>query len=300
MNLPNFLIIGAAKAGTTALHECLKQHPQVFMSPVKEPNFFALEGEPMNFAAGSVQQAYLDHCIVNASDYHEQFRNISNETAIGEASPLYLYHSAAPDRILSYIPNVKIIAILRDPIERAYSNFLHHIRDELEFCTEFVQALQEEESRMLNNWWWGFHYVHAGLYYNQIKRYTDRFDSEKIKVYLYEDWVIDSTKTLQNILQFLDVEQSFVPDMSVRQNVTGIPKNRMLHSFLNQSNPVKNLFKPLLPEKFRKRLVTNFQNKNLDKPRLELEIREQLLPLFREDILRLQNLIQRDLSAWLK
>jgi len=129
MTIPNFLIIGAAKSGTTSLYHALKQHPKIFMSPVKEPNFFALEGGELNYPQGTVDPRYLAQCITTKEEYNQQFEGVSNEIAVGEASPIYLYHPQAPVRIKNCLPNVKIIVILRNPIERAYSNFLHHIRE---------------------------------------------------------------------------------------------------------------------------------------------------------------------------
>lgn len=300
MGMPNFLVIGAAKAGTTALHDVLAQHPKVYMSPIKEPNFFALEGHSLSFARGSVQDVYLSHCITTLAAYQEQFQ--PNTTQIsGDVSPIYLYSSEAPARIYHYLPDVKLIAILRDPIQRAYSNFLHHIRDDLETCTDFLQAVQQEPLRIADHWWWGFHYVQAGFYYQQLRRYFDRFQRHQIQVYLYEDLLAGQIdQTLKNIFQFLEIDSTFVPDLSMRHNVTGIPKSRTLHNFLSTTHPIKNLFKPLVPETVRKRWTNRLKNQNLVKPDLPLDVRAQLLPVFRDDILQLQDLIQRDLSAWLQ
>lgn len=300
MTLPNFLIIGAAKAGTTALHEALVQHPQVCMSLIKEPNFFALAGSDLNYHAGSVQAAYLRHCVTTFSEYQQRFQPTATQTAIGDVSPMYLYDPAAVSRIRDLIPAVKLIAILRDPIDRAYSNFLHHIRDDLEPCTDFLAAVAQEPDRMANQWWWGFHYIRAGLYQEQLQRYFNCFNPEQIRIYLYEDLVQSQRdRTLQDLFGFLEIDASFQPDLSIRHNATGVPQNRKLHNFLSQTHPLKQVLKPLLPAKLRQQLTSHVKHKNLVKPALSPEIRQQLLPLFRADILKLQALIQRDLSAWL-
>ncbi len=299
MAMPNFLIIGAAKSGTTALHDAFAQHPQIYMSPTKEPNFFALEGDSLHYATGSVQESYLAHCTTDLSTYCGQFNPNVDQIAVGEASPIYLYDFKSPERIEAYIPSAKLIVILRDPIERAYSNFLHHIRDDLETTTDFLEAVALEESRIADNWWWGFHYVRSGFYHEQLKRYFERFDRNQIKICLYEDLSKNRLNTLYDLFQFLSVDPTFTPDMSVRQNVTGVPRSKNLHRFLSQTHPIKTFLKPLLPEKLRRRLVTNLKNQNLDKPQIPVDIREKLLPIFQEDILQLQDCIQRDLSAWL-
>ena len=123
MTMPNFLIIGAMRAGTTSLYHYLKQHPQVYMSPVKEPRFFALEGEKPD-PGRPTDERLMNHSITDIEAYRALFQAVSKETAIGEASPLYLYSPKAPERIRHYIPDAKLIAVLRDPVERAYSHFL--------------------------------------------------------------------------------------------------------------------------------------------------------------------------------
>jgi Sulfotransferase domain len=296
MLMPDFLIIGAAKSGTTALYHYLKQHPEIYMSPTKETEFFAFEGETLNFCGPGDMPRRSITCL---EDYQAQFQGVSTEKAIGEASPLYLYSAKASERICHYVPHAKLIAILRDPIERAYSQFLMFVRDGRETTLDFATALREEDSRIQNNWAWGWHYTQVGFYYPQLKRYFDTFNSEQIKVYLYEDLNRNSIAVLQEIFGFLGVDEMFLPDISVKHNISGMPKNKLLHDFFAKPNPVRLALRPLLPAELRKQMRVNVNNQNLSKPQLSPEIREQLIPVFREDILQLQDLIQRDLSAWL-
>jgi hypothetical protein len=303
MTMPNFLIIGAAKAGTTALNAALEQHPQVYMSPFKEPNFFAFEGETLDFPAGKMNPSYLGYlakCNTSLEAYQKQFQGVSDEIAIGEASPSYLYHPKAPERIHHYIPNAKLIAVLRNPVDRAYSNFLHHIRERFETCADFAQALAEEENRMRDNWWWGFYYLQAGFYYSQLQRYFDRFDPSQIKIYLYEDLNRNILNVVQDVFRFLQVDEWFTPDTTTRYNVSGVPKNKFIYNFLTQQNIIKEPFKRLVPDKLRKRFVSKLKQKTLAKPELSLQVRRNLIKVYREDILQLQDLLQRDLSTWLE
>ena len=298
--MPNFLIIGAAKAGTTSLHDWLSQHPQIYMSSIKELNFFAFEGEDLEVLEGKINKDYLAGFKTTIQDYCEQFQGVTNEIAIGESSPTYLYHPKAPERIQQYIPDVKLIAILRNPVERAYSNFLHTIRDGIEPFPDFAQALEAEENRIRERWWLGFYYKHTGFYYTQLKRYFDRFDSNQVRVYLYEDLVNDSTGMLKDIFQFLGVDEMFTPNTSIRYNVTGVPKNKLLHQFLSKPNWLKIPFKLVFPLELRKRIVISMKNRNIIKPQLPLALRRQLINIYREDILKLQDLIERDLVTWLE
>ncbi len=297
--MPNFLVIGASKAGTTSLYEYLKQHPQVYMSPLKELRFFALEGENPNFCGPWDDIEIERYSITSLDAYKHQFLGVTDEIAIGEASPWYLYSEKAAINIKKYLPKAKLIAILRDPVDRAYSHFSMHVLNGREPLTEFTQAIQEEKNRISNNWSWSWHYVQRGLYYQQLSRYFSLFEDEKIKIYLYEDLKTNAIKVVQDIFQFLGVETSFIPDLSLQHNVSGIPKNKILHSFLTKKNPVKTLLKSLIPDQYRHQLSTKLTTKNLAKSTVSLEVRQELIKVYRDDILQLQDLIDRDLSAWL-
>lgn len=300
MLIPNFLIIGCAKAGTTSLYYWLKQHPQIYMSPIKETNFFALEGEALNFHVGSIGERYLANCVTNLEAYQQLFEGVSQQIAIGEASPIYIYHPRAADNIHHYLPKAKLIVILRNPVERAYSNFLHHLREGVEPIIDFDKVIELEEARIDKRWWWGFHYVNVGFYYKQLKRYFERFDPSQIKIYLYEELEADSTGLVRNIFQFLEVDESFTPDTSTKYNVTGIPRNKLWHQFLTKPNVLRTFLGQLLPLKTRKRIGISLKNQNLVKPRLSSEVRTRLIEIYREDILKLQDSIGRDLTDWLE
>jgi hypothetical protein len=294
MTLPDFLIIGAQKAGTTALYHYLKQHPQIYMSPVKEPHFFTYEGEKLDSQG---PDRWLTRPITKIAAYRALFQGVLNGMVVGEASPSYLYSSKAPERIWQYIPNVKLIAVLRHPVDRAYSNFLHCTQYVPEPLTDFAQALREEEARIRNNWSFLWHYQQKGFYYVQLKRYFNLFERDQIKVYLYEDLKTNPVGVLQDIFWFLGVDQTFAPDVTTKHNVSGIPKNKVLHTLLMGLKPVITASKPLLPARVRQYA----KNQILDKPpSLSPEVRQQMLQVYREDILQLQGLIQRDLSSWLE
>jgi hypothetical protein len=300
MTMPNFLIIGAGKSGTTSLYYYLKQHPQVYMSPVKEPKFFALEGEKLDFRGPSDDRGINRTSVTDIEAYRALFRGVTIEKAIGEASSLYLYSPKAPGRIRHYIPDVKLIAILRNPVERAFSSYLHCVRDRGEPIRDFAQALSQEETRIENRWGPIWHYKSVGFYSAQLERYFDTFRRDQIKVYLYEDMGSNPVSVLQDIFRFLGVDDTFVPDVSLKHNVSGVPKSQVLHELLNKRNPIKSAFKPLLPVKLRKRLNRGLTGRNLVKPQLSPEVRAQLIEAYSEDILKVEELIQRDLSKWLE
>ena len=300
MTLPNFLIIGAAKAGTTSLYKYLEQHPQIYMSAFKEPGFFAFEGEKLNFQGPGTRYRINKWTVTDLEAYREIFAGVTNEKAIGEATPLYLYFPKACDRIKHYIPDTKLIAMLRNPVERAFSNYVWAVQPGAEPLTNFSEALQAEAERIKNNWGPRWRYKDQGFYYAQLKPYFDTFNRDQIRVYLTEDFTANPVEVVQDIFRFLEVDESFTPDVSRKHNQSRIPRNQSWHRFLSQPNQIKSLLKPLLPVQFRQRLQTRLKKKNLHKPTLSPEIRQQLLAEYREDILKLQDLLQRDLSQWLE
>ncbi len=307
MTMPNFLVIGAAKSGTTALYKYLGQHPDIYMSLYKEPHFFSFEGEKMNFQ-GPRDRAMMRYMTVNDPDeYRALFDGVTTEVAIGEASPMYLYLPGTAGRIQQHVPEAKLIVVLRNPVDRAYSNFLHMVRDNREPCEEFEQALEDEPGRIEENWYASWHYKQMGFYYEQLKRYFELFEREQIRIYLYEDLNFDAVATLQDIFRFLEVDDSFVPDVSVRYNESGVHKNRSLkniHTYLLKPDALKSVLKPLIPRRLRRSVISSLvggiRERNLSKPSCRPEIHAQLIGDYREDILKLEGLIGRDLSAWKK
>ena len=303
MTLPNFLIIGAAKAGTTSLYHYLKQHPQVFMCPVKEPIFFALEGSKARFHGPGDQETVDGYSVTSYQDYCALFQNVSSETAIGEASTLYLYDNSSDTikRLQHYVPDVKLISVLREPVERAYSHFLYMVGKHSEPLNDFPQALAEEEWRSRDNWWPAWHYKKMGFYYAQLKPFFDAFEPSQMAVYLYEDLVTDPSQLMRSLFEFLGVDETFNPDMGIHHNIiSGKPKNKLLNDFLTKPNLVRTGLQPLLPCGWSKKIAAKIRAQNLSKPPLPLEVRKQLAPSYREDILKLQDLIERDLSHWLE
>ncbi|MEM8502897.1 MAG: sulfotransferase domain-containing protein [Cyanobacteria bacterium P01_D01_bin.1] len=296
MAKPNFLIIGAAKAGTSSLYHYLNEHPQVFMSPVKEPRFFAPELYT-DYLKDPYRSGAKEHrsSPMTLEEYLALFAGVSDETAIGEASTEYLYVSKTPERIKAQLPDVKIIAVLRDPAERAYSAFCYQVRDGCEHLS-FEEALAQEDSRRVEKKRWpGWHYKRVGFYYEQIKRYFDLFEREQIKIYLNENLQADSGAVVQDACRFLNIEDTFTPDLTHR-NVSAIPKNMALQNLLIKDNPLKTLVRPFIPVGLRK----SIRSQNLKKkPALSPDIRQALIADYREDILQLQALIQKDLSSWL-
>lgn len=318
MTFPNFLVIGAAKAGTTSLYAYLKQHPDIYMSPVKEPAFFLFEGvNPKNFR-GPGDIDWIGQASRTWPDYQRLFAGVTHERAVGEATPLYLHSDRAAERIHHYLPDVKIIAILRDPSERAFSHFLQHVRGGLfleklkqgndVLMETFLQVLDKEEERICNQWSISWHYKNHGFYARHLQRYFQYFPCDRLQVLLFDDFRQDVNALLRQIFQFLEVDETFQPQTNCQLNVSKldrVPKNEALHQLLIGQNPMKLVLKKLLPYEFRRTLNFRLRQQNmqvlpeLEKPHLTPDVRQHLIAIYREDILRLQDLLDRDLSAWL-
>ncbi|MCP4420171.1 MAG: sulfotransferase [Chloroflexi bacterium] len=301
MTLPNFLIIGAAKSGTTSLYHYLGQHPQVYTN-VKEPSYFALAGQQVQYAGPGAQDGFVRRITTNRADYEALFASVTNEKAYGEASVLYLYSPEAPICIKETIPDVKLIAILRNPVERAFSGYLHMLRDGREPLTSFADALAAEDGRVAANWEHQWHYTRLGFYHMQLKRYYDLFPAAQIAVYTYDELKTSPAKLMQQVFRFLDVDDTYMPDFSIRHNVSGTPKSKALNNFFIRPNRLKDMVRPLLPRAFRRYVGMRAKQYNLttDKPEMNPETYAYLTQLYRDEILALKALINKDLPYWLK
>ena len=287
--LPNFLILGAAKAGTSSLCEYLKTHPQIYMSPIKEPNFFALDGTEPQFPSEDMRRS-LDGTITHdLASYERLFERARDETARGEGSSWYLHSRKAPERIQHYIPRTRMIVILRNPVERAYSAYRMHRRLGTEQAPTFAQALAEQERRR-NTWDWGTEYLEPGYYHRHLSRYFERFRREQIRVYLHEDYSADPAGIVRDVLQFLEVDPSFVPpNLAVRYNTAE-----------NSPRPAGALAGILRRLTGRGAALASAPAATPSRASdVAEEIRAELIGLYREDIGKLQSLIARDLRSWL-
>lgn len=297
---PRFIIIGAGRSGTTSLYHYLRQHPRIFMTPIKETNFFAspvdAEGRlaPPPSAPGDLFP------VRSAGDYAALFADAPPGAVTGEASPLYLYAPGTAERIARAAPEARIIAILRNPVDRAWSNYLGCVRDGVEERT-FEEAVREELAaggeRPLQG---PANYVRAGHFARNLKPYFDRFARERIALFLYDDFARDPASVTGELFGFLGVDTVFVPDISIRYNATGIPRSRRLHRLIGESGVAKRIKSRAagLPGRALMRLAVALKGINLAKPALPPVLRRELADFYREDVVALQSMIGRDLRHW--
>jgi len=286
MTLPNFIMIGVAKAGTTSFFRYLHQHPQIYMAPIKATNFFGYDDARDWKWTDEGDPPLLQNFPVRSFDaYEASFAGASNETAIGEVSPQYFRCPNAAQRIRDCIPNAKLILSLRNPAERAFSGFMMRTRR-----GEAVKGFYEELTRQSSH-------VKESFYYRRLKRYLDLFPRAQIKIYIFEEFKQDPAGTIMNLYDFLGVDTSFVPDTSVRHNPGAIPKIRLLNRLFYNPTLI-NVAKSVVPEGLQLKLKQAQQLNLRTAPKLPPDLRSKLLGIYRDDILQLEALLDRDLSIW--
>ena len=296
--MPTFLVIGASRSGTTALHNYLRQHPDVFMPASKEPNFFLADGQVLDFKGPAAE--WVNNSMRSLEEYQGLFEAGARSLARGEASPLYLYFENAPLRIKHHVPDTRMIAVLRDPAEQAYSHFMYAKRNMLEPLDDFTEALAKEDDRIANGWQPMFRYSSFPRYGEQLARYYAQFDRSQIQLFLYEEFDTRPLPVLAEMFAFIGVDESFVPDVSYRPNASGRPKNKLLQDAVMKPHLATRIAGAMLPRGLRQRVKDIISGSNVEREVLPADAKAILRARQSEDTLRLQDLIGRDLSAWLK
>ena len=209
-HLPDALIVGAPKAGTTALHAALARHPQVHASPVKEPKFYMCGEAPPPAFCGPGDAHSQQEWIWRRDDYEKLFTDAPKGQVRLESTPFYLCSAEARRRISEELPDVKLIAVIRDRIDGAYSNWMHLWVDGLEPEADFVTACHAESKRIAAGWAPFWHYRQLGRYGEQLEDLTRRCDRERILVFRYRDLVSTPAQTLARVADFLRIDPSAV------------------------------------------------------------------------------------------
>jgi Sulfotransferase family len=302
MPLPDFLIAGVPKAGTTALHAALVGHPQLFLPTVKEPKFFLSDGRPPTGGGPGDVQTYQEH-IWRPDEYEALFDAAPPGARLGEATPFYLYDPQAHERIRKLIPDVRLIILLRDPIDRAHSNWTHLWNAGLEPEADFVTACLAEPERRAAGWAAFWHYVGLGQYGHQFQNLYRHFTREQILLLRYRDLTDAPAETLDRVCAFLGVETGLVtaiPRENVNRHVVeDNPVNRVLRALLRTGGSIGHRFPVPVRLAARGPLLTVLHRKRGTRPLTTPGEREALLPLFADDIALLQEVTGNKYDDWL-
>jgi len=299
ISLPSFLCVGTAKAGTTSIAEYLLQHPKLRI-PMKETFFFLRDIYRNNDLPYPMQRAREDY-VLQADAYEQLYENME-EFITGEIGTGYLFHhEEAIPRILDTLgKDVKIIIVLRDPVERCYSSYRHFTKD-LHETLSFEASLEMEKERANEDWDFMWQHREMGLYSDQVAAYKNAFSH--VKVMIYEDIKKDPKAFMDEIFQYIGVEPLEELDTTKEYNPSGDPKSKTLQRFITQENPVKALVRPVFrlffsPEK-RAEMRKEMKAKNLSKgDTIPEEMRIQLRKFYAEDIKELSLKLGRSLEEW--
>jgi hypothetical protein len=286
--LPNFFIVGAAKSGTTSLFEAVALHPDVYMSPLKEPDYFSSD---LEFYPGTDPQEYR---VRDAAEYLSLFDGATTESAIGEASTSYLFSPSAPARIRSEIPHAKIIVALRNPIECSASWYLH-LAQRGYVHRSFSEELADDAPGKLRPWGGPGMYIDTWLYSVQLRRYFELFPKEQILILFAEDVWKNPTDSLKRVFRFLGVADA-LPVAMGRFNAGVMPRSVRLNYLLQQAG-LRRVIADYTPEPIKAWGKELFYRS--DKYTPSARERAFLKEAFSDDIQELQKLLDRDLSHWL-
>jgi len=222
--LPDFLLLGAPKCGTSALHAALARHPGLFLSEPKEPKFFLTDGPPPSSGGGPGDVPTWGEHVWHREDYEALFTPAPAGALRGESTTFYLYDLDAQRRIRALVPHAKLIAVLRDPVERAHSNWAHLRGASLEPEADFLTALGDEPRRIAAGWAHFWHYAALGRYGGQVEHLYGLFPREQVLLLRYEDLSTAPRETVDRVCRFLGVDEGViegVPRHNVRPDVTG-------------------------------------------------------------------------------
>ncbi|AGL18372.1 sulfotransferase domain-containing protein [Actinoplanes sp. N902-109] len=302
MPLPDFLIAGVPKAGTTALHAALVQHPGLFLPAVKEPKFFLTDGAPPVTGGPGDVQTYQEH-VWRRADYEALFAPAPPGTRKGEATPFYLYDHSAHDRIRALVPEARIILLLRDPVDRAHSNWTHLWSAGLEPEPDFLTACYAEERRRAAGWASFWHYISLGQYGRQVQHLFKVFPREQVLLLRYRELKDAPAATLDRVCDFLGVRTGVLQQIP-RENVNRhlVEHNRLnsvLRGLLRAGGTFGHRFPVPLRLAARGPLLTVLHRKRGTRPVTTPEERAALLPLFVDDIALLQDVTGERYDDWL-
>jgi hypothetical protein len=259
--------------------------------PRKEPNFFA-------FAHGSATDRPIRRgSVLVERDYLKLFDRAHPGAVVGEVSPEYMASPAACPRIAATVPDVRLVAVLRDPVERAYSDYLMYRRDGDERCEHFGDALDRQDERYARADPTGY-YLRTGFYAAQLRPFFDRFPRDRLHVLLHDDLRAHHREALSGVFRFLGVDPSFTPGDLEPVNVSGVPVTRTAAAALAARRRLRSV-RPLVPEALKLR-ANRVVERSLHRPELDRADRARLVEVYRSDVAELAYLLDRDLSHWLR
>lgn len=281
---PNFFIVGGTKCGTTNISYYLNEHPQVFISELNEPYYFCKFDVSSDFKRDSM--------ITNKEKYLKLFEKAKKHKAIGEASSVYLHCPQAASEIKKTFPDSKIIISLRDPIERAHSNYFSNKFMNFD-KRSFSQIIDEHERQLKNNEFFIYNILEPGFFSKHIQRYQKYFSKDEIKIVIFEEYIKNTIPTIESILSFLGIEEKITfhkhPKGAYR-----VPKNSFSKTIIKNSK-IRNIATRIIPTVTRQKMGDRFLLKQTSKPIMSSEENERLKRIYEYEVSKIEKLLNRKL-----
>ena len=303
MSLPQFVIAGAPKAGTTALHAALATHPGLYLSPVKEPKYYLTDGRPppLSGQRGPGDAHSAREWVWRRADYLALFADAPAGTVRGESTPFYLYDRAAQRRLVADVPDVKVVVVVRDPVDRAYSNWAHLRADGLEPEADFLTAVRGEERRVEAGWAPFWHYRGLGTYGAQLRDLHRLVPTEQVFVLRYRQLVDTPAETLDRVSGFLGVAtgvaHTAAPE-NVKPFVADTPRYRLLARVTRAGAALGAFAPPQVWRQASRPLIAALHAGRTPRPPLPVEVRREVLDPLLPDIELLEELTGESFADW--
>lgn len=307
--MPNFLVIGVVKGGTTSLHHYLSQHPDVYLTPIKETNHFAasdMQHEHFSheyaldvsidlqryFKGGMKELVHIAH-VDDPTDYQQLYSQVCGERAIGEISNSYAVCPGAAPAIKAAVPDAKLVIMLRNPITRIWSQYLMNLREGKTANNDFLEEIITDQNQKVRGWGASHLYHELGLYHSQLQHYLKHFSKDQIKVILYEEYRAQPERILKDLFQFLEVTPDVPINTSKQMNTAAMPRFKKLNNLMVQTGVMKSA-KNLLGRKARQQLKgLLYSSKNI--PKMDAASRAYLIDFYHSEVEQLSNFLERDM-----
>jgi hypothetical protein len=300
--LPDFLIVGAPKAGTTALHTALTQHPDAFLTRPKEPKYWMCDDAPPPHWRGPGDRHSQQEWIWRADDYAALFTGARDDQVRGESTPFYLWSRGAHRRIGEALPDVKLIAVVRDPVDRAYSNWMHLWSDGLEPVADFRRAFGRQDERVAAGYAPFWRYRELGLYGEQLEHLFRHVPREQVLVMRYRALVDEPDVAVDRACRFLGIREgqvSSIPRDNARSYAEPGWRTRILGPAVRSGARLGQFVPPQVWRRLSVPLVEQLSGSGTHRPHLDPDQRAELIQVFAEDIALLSRLTGEDFSDWL-
>jgi hypothetical protein len=293
---PTFFVVGGSRCGTTSLHHALVNHPGIYVPADKSPNFFTAD-DMAGFPGSAAMAAMKGHSVMSEQEYLHLFTSAGRDQVCGEVSPVYLQSVHTAGRIASFAPEARIVAILRNPIDRAFAHFIGRRRDGLETLVDFEATIANELADPAPKAVAFNHYLAIGRYAHFLKPFYSAFPRQQVLVLFFDDFVRDPVAVLQEMFTFLGVEAIGEQLPLEQKNRGGIIRNPLLRAVWTRSVLLRARLRKHLPATVRDSVGRLFLA-GMEKPALKQDLRRALTGYFADDLRELETLCGRSLAAW--